>query len=56
MKTEARDKFIISRKAKSREENRRELMQMSEEDIKRIFESYEFINSLGHPLTHYVLF
>jgi hypothetical protein len=44
METKAKDKNvkirIISRKGNTREETRRELMEMSEEDIKNIFESY----------------
>jgi uncharacterized protein YjiS (DUF1127 family) len=58
--TEARDKSvrirIVSRKGKTREETRRDLMEMSGEQLKDLFENYDFLDPLGHKLTRSVLF
>lgn len=58
--TEAKDKSvkirIISKRGNTREETRRELMEMSADRIDRLFESYEFRDPMDHTLTRNVVF
>jgi hypothetical protein len=58
--TEARDKSvkirIISKKGNTREQTRRELMEMSADEIDRLFDAYEFRDPMDHKLTRNVVF
>jgi hypothetical protein len=58
--TEAKDKSvkirIISKRGNTREETRRELMEMSANEIDKLFESYEFRDPMDHTLTRNVVF
>jgi hypothetical protein len=58
--TEAKDKSvkirIISKRGNMREETHRELMEMSANEIDKMFEAYEFRDSMDHPLTRNVVF
>jgi hypothetical protein len=58
--TDARDKSIkiriISKRGNTREETRRELMEMSANEIDKLFEAYEFRDSMDHPLNRNVVF
>jgi hypothetical protein len=47
---------IVSRKGKTREETRRDLMEMSEEQLKDLFENYDFLDPFEHKLTRSVVF
>jgi uncharacterized protein YjiS (DUF1127 family) len=50
--TEPKDKSVkirtVSRKGKTREETRRDLMEMSDGQLKDLFENYDFLDPLGH--------
>ncbi len=60
MPTEAKDKSvkirIISKRGNTREETRRELMEMSANEIDKLFEAYEFRDSMDHPLNRNAVF
>lgn len=57
---ESRDKSvkirIISKQGKSREDIRRDLMEMSERELSEVFEDYDFLDPVGHRLAQYVVF
>jgi hypothetical protein len=58
--TGARDKSvkirIISKRGNTREQTRRELMEMSADEIDKLFEGYELRDPMDHELTRNVVF